>query len=77
MHLNVTWRSGWIEWIFVTPRYHHVHHSADRRHLGNFGSLFTLWDRLFGTYIAPDSITRPLRFGTGEADHPLRLVAGV
>jgi len=31
MHMNVTWRSNWLEWIFVTPRYHHIHHSVDPR----------------------------------------------
>ena len=78
MHMNVTWRSNWLEWIFVTPRYHHIHHSADLpRHLGNFGSLFSIWDRLFGTRIDPDTVTEPLQFGTGEADHPVRVIVGV
>lgn len=75
MHVNVTWRSRWLEWILVTPRYHHIHHSRD--HEGNYGSLFTIWDRLFGTRIDPDSITAPLRFGITERAHPLRLVVGV
>ena len=78
MHMNVAWRSNWIEWIFVTPRYHHIHHSADLpRHLGNFGSLLSIWDRLFGTRIDPDTVTEPLTFGTGEDDHPVRLIVGV
>jgi sterol desaturase/sphingolipid hydroxylase (fatty acid hydroxylase superfamily) len=78
MHMNVSWRSHWLEWLVVTPRYHHIHHSADLpKHLGNFGSLFTIWDRLFGTRIDPDTITAPLQFGTGEDDHAIRLIAGV
>lgn len=51
MHMNVTWRSNWLEWIIVTPRYHHIHHSDDPQfYMKNLGSLFTVWDRLFGTY---------------------------
>jgi sterol desaturase/sphingolipid hydroxylase (fatty acid hydroxylase superfamily) len=66
MHMNVSWRSNWLERVFVTPRYHHIHHSADAAlHDGNYGSLFTIWDRLFGTYIDPDA-TQAKAFGTGE-----------
>jgi sterol desaturase/sphingolipid hydroxylase (fatty acid hydroxylase superfamily) len=51
MHMNVTWRSRWLEYVLVTPRYHHIHHSTDAElHDANYGSLFSIWDRLFGTY---------------------------
>lgn len=46
-----------IEWLFVTPRYHFVHHSVDRRlSNSNYGFLLTVWDRLFGTFTDPDTI---------------------
>jgi sterol desaturase/sphingolipid hydroxylase (fatty acid hydroxylase superfamily) len=76
MHLNVSWRSNWLEWILVTPRYHHIHHSAYPAHRGNYGSLFSIWDRLFGTRIDPDKVT-PTEFGTGSVDNPVRVVLGV
>lgn len=78
MHMNVTWRSNWLEWVLVTPRYHHIHHSADAKlHNGNYGSLFSIWDRLFGTYLDPDT-TQPKKFGTGEPNRdPVLLVLGV
>lgn len=78
MHMNVTWRSNWLEWVLVTPRYHHIHHSTDAAlHDGNYGSLFTIWDRLFGTYIDPDTV-QPRAFGTGEPRRdPVLLVLGV
>jgi sterol desaturase/sphingolipid hydroxylase (fatty acid hydroxylase superfamily) len=78
MHMNVSWRSNWIERVFVTPRYHHIHHSADAKlHDGNYGAVFTIWDRLFGTYIDPDA-TRPKQFGTGEKKRdPVLLMIGV
>ena len=78
MHMNVAWRSNWLERVFVTPRYHHIHHSADAAlHDGNYGSLFSIWDRLFGTYIDPDTTT-PKKFGTGERKRdPVLLMLGV
>jgi sterol desaturase/sphingolipid hydroxylase (fatty acid hydroxylase superfamily) len=78
MHMNVSWRSNWIERVFVTPRYHHIHHSADAQlHDGNYGSLFSIWDRLFGTYLDPD-VNVPKTFGTGEQKRdPVLLMIGL
>lgn len=40
--------------VLVTPRVHAVHHSNVRAETdSNFGSVLTLWDRLFGTYVEP------------------------
>ena len=78
MHMNVVWRSRWLEWIFVTPRYHHIHHSDDPRHyMSNFGSLFTFWDRIFGTYLNPEEVKQEISFGIGERPNPVRLILGV
>ncbi len=41
-------------WILVTPASHGSHHSRDARFRGkNFGAMFTIWDRLLGTYREP------------------------
>jgi sterol desaturase/sphingolipid hydroxylase (fatty acid hydroxylase superfamily) len=78
MHMNVTWRSNWLEWIIVTPRSHHIHHSENPIHYqANFGVIFSLWDRVFGTYVPPDSVKTPLTFGIGERVPLVRLVLGV
>lgn len=78
MHMNVSWRSSWLERVLVTPRYHHIHHSSDAAlHDGNYGSLFTFWDRLFGTYVDPDT-TQPKQFGTGEKRRdPVLMMIGI
>jgi sterol desaturase/sphingolipid hydroxylase (fatty acid hydroxylase superfamily) len=76
-HANVAWRSQWLEWLFVTPRYHHIHHSSDPRHYtANMGSLLTVWDRLFGTYVDPEKVGE-ISFGIGEVKSPVRLALGV
>ena len=78
MHVNVTWRSTWLEWFIVTPRYHHIHHSDRPEHyMANLAPLFTIWDRLFGTYVDPDTVTEPLTFGIGEDVPLVRLAIGV
>lgn len=43
----------WIRRVVVTPDMHRVHHSIDRaEHDANYGFNLSLWDRLFGTYVA-------------------------
>jgi sterol desaturase/sphingolipid hydroxylase (fatty acid hydroxylase superfamily) len=78
-HMNVTWRSKWwLEWIFVTPRYHQIHHSDNPNHyMYNLGSLFTIWDRIFGTYFNPKELKQELSFGIGERVRPVRLILGI
>lgn len=39
--------------LVVTPDMHRVHHSSDRRETdSNYGFNFSVWDRLFSTYVA-------------------------
>ena len=78
MHMNVTWQSRKLEWFFVTPRYHRVHHLREIGRAGaNFGVLFTVWDRLFGTYIDPEQLELSGPYGISETVHPLRMAVGV
>jgi sterol desaturase/sphingolipid hydroxylase (fatty acid hydroxylase superfamily) len=78
MHSNLRLRSRWLEAIIVTPRIHHIHHSVDPRHHGrNFGSLFSFWDRMFGTFVHPDDVHDPLKFGIPETVPGPLLVLGL
>ena len=39
--------------VLVTPDMHRVHHSVDRaEHDSNYGFALSIWDQVFGTYIA-------------------------
>ena len=41
----------WFEFIFNTPSHHRAHHGADSIYLDkNYGGIFIIWDRLFGTF---------------------------
>jgi sterol desaturase/sphingolipid hydroxylase (fatty acid hydroxylase superfamily) len=78
MHSNLGFRSRWLEAVLVTPRIHHIHHSSDPRHHGrNFGSLFCIWDRMFGTFLDPSDVSAPLEFGIPEVVSGPRMVLGV
>ena len=40
-----------IEFFFVTPSHHRVHHATEEKYLDkNYGSSFIIWDRMFGTF---------------------------
>ncbi|ETZ21436.1 sterol desaturase family protein [Pedobacter sp. V48] len=42
-----------IEYFFVTPSHHRVHHASNVRYLDkNMGMVLILWDRIFGTFQA-------------------------
>ncbi len=50
--------------VLVTPRVHQIHHSAWQPETdSNYGQVLTLWDRLFKTYLSPDQVPCPARFG--------------
>ena len=45
-----------LESIVISPAMHQLHHSNNSRHHDrNFGFLFAIWDRLFGTLMLPDA----------------------
>jgi sterol desaturase/sphingolipid hydroxylase (fatty acid hydroxylase superfamily) len=54
--------------LVVTPEFHHLHHSrASTEANANFGQVFSIWDRLFGTARerSPDDLVRS-EFGLDE-----------
>jgi sterol desaturase/sphingolipid hydroxylase (fatty acid hydroxylase superfamily) len=55
-HANVRlpgWLDSRLRWLLITPDVHRVHHSILRRETNsNYGFNLSIWDRLFGTYIA-------------------------
>jgi sterol desaturase/sphingolipid hydroxylase (fatty acid hydroxylase superfamily) len=50
---HVRWGSGlprWVSSVFVTGETHALHHASNRCYWdGNFGAMFSFWDRWFGT----------------------------
>lgn len=54
---------GWLEWVLITPSNHRVHHAQNPAYLDrNYGGVFIIWDRLFGTFKEEDP-HEPVVFG--------------
>lgn len=51
VHTEHIRRLGPLEWVFVTPSNHRVHHARNAEYIDkNYGGVFIVWDRLFGTF---------------------------
>lgn len=51
VHTEYVGKLGWLEYIFVTPSHHRVHHASNVQYLDkNMGMCLIVWDRLFGTF---------------------------
>jgi sterol desaturase/sphingolipid hydroxylase (fatty acid hydroxylase superfamily) len=62
-----------LTYLIVTPNYHRIHHSQIVKETdSNFGSLLTIWDRLFGTY-RYCSDTKKIDIGLIEYPEPLSI----
>jgi sterol desaturase/sphingolipid hydroxylase (fatty acid hydroxylase superfamily) len=71
-HMNVPLNFGRMGALLVDNRYHFLHHSSDPSDFNrNFGGMFTIFDRLFGTYKNP--LAGPLpSTGLGNDRQPMR-----
>ncbi|WP_259014918.1 sterol desaturase family protein [Emticicia fluvialis] len=50
-HTRLIGKLGLLEYIIVTPSHHRVHHASNEQYLDkNYGDMFIIWDKLFGTY---------------------------
>jgi sterol desaturase/sphingolipid hydroxylase (fatty acid hydroxylase superfamily) len=50
-HTQLIGKLGFLEYIIVTPSHHRVHHASNEAYLDkNFGDMFIIWDKLFGTF---------------------------
>jgi len=70
IHANLRGRTGWLDHVLVTPRFHHCHHAADPAAKDkNFAVHFPWLDRLFGTHHLPGAAW-PARYGVLEDEPP-------
>jgi sterol desaturase/sphingolipid hydroxylase (fatty acid hydroxylase superfamily) len=58
---------GFLEKIFITPMNHGIHHAKNKEYIdANYGGVFIIWDRMFGTYTARLADVTPV-YGTVSA----------
>jgi sterol desaturase/sphingolipid hydroxylase (fatty acid hydroxylase superfamily) len=52
--------------IIVTPNAHKVHHSSEQQYTdSNYGNIFSIWDRMFGTYKRIENVEE-IEYGLGS-----------
>ena len=67
-----------LETVLVTPRVHFVHHSSTvERTNSNYAFIFTIWDRLFGTYVDPEVVPVDDQLGLDYEASNWRLLLGL
>jgi sterol desaturase/sphingolipid hydroxylase (fatty acid hydroxylase superfamily) len=74
-HANLSlpkWMDNLLSWIIVSPDMHKVHHHYVQPLTdSNYGNLFSIWDRIFGTFRVAD--TKTLQYGidiySGEEEY--------
>ena len=68
VHTRAIGRLPLLDAFLNTPANHRMHHDISMPDLGvNFGGIFVIWDRLFGTYVAPRDVSA---FGIAGREPP-------
>lgn len=83
IHADVPWTLGKVGWVVNSPAMHRWHHARDVEGSGhNFATVFSVWDRAFGTYYQPGPCAAPLGVredmgegALGQYAHPLKVWA--
>lgn len=69
VHTELVRKLGWIEYLFVTPSHHRVHHASNPKYIDkNMGMVLIIWDKLFGTFqpeLSPEEY-EPIRYGLAK-----------
>ena len=50
-HTQLIGKMGILEYVFVTPSHHRVHHAINPEYIDkNYGQILIIWDKIFGTF---------------------------
>ena len=67
-HANIglpSWLDRMISWVLVSPNMHKVHHHWKQPYTdSNYGAVFSIWDRILGTFMKLDP--KALRYGLDQ-----------
>jgi lathosterol oxidase len=55
IHAETHFVPEFLQPLVVTSKYHHVHHKYGRKNY-NFSMVFTIWDKLCGTFRVPETV---------------------
>ena len=55
---------SWLEYIFISPAQHQIHHSNDHTHFDrNFGVVLSVWDWIGGSLHLSKNVSGDIQFG--------------
>jgi sterol desaturase/sphingolipid hydroxylase (fatty acid hydroxylase superfamily) len=80
VHTEFIRKMGWLEYVFVTPSHHRVHHGSNVKYLDkNMGMFLIIWDKLFGTFQAEldENTYEPIHYGLTkniDTHHPIKVI---
>ena len=58
-HTQIINKLGPLEWFLNTPSHHRVHHGSNDQYIDkNYGNLFIVWDKMFGTFEPEDETVK-------------------
>jgi sterol desaturase/sphingolipid hydroxylase (fatty acid hydroxylase superfamily) len=64
VHTQLIGKLGWFDRWFCSPSNHRVHHAVNDAYLDkNYGGIWIVWDRLFGSFKEEDDAV-PIVYGT-------------
>jgi len=83
IHADLPWTFGKLGYVFVSPVMHQWHHARDPAAYGsNFATVFSIFDRMFGTFRVPGPCQVPLGINEdmgkgviGQLSHPFRFTS--
>ncbi|QRR03826.1 sterol desaturase family protein [Dyadobacter sandarakinus] len=77
VHTEYVGKMGWLEYLFVTPSHHRVHHASNIEYLDkNMGMCLIIWDRIFGTFQEELDAVKPC-YGLAKPAGNTRLITTV
>ena len=75
-HTDSVRRLPIVDKLLVTPSAHRVHHGSNPEYIDkNFGAVFIVWDKLFGTF-EPEVAQVTFGIGTKRIDTPVKALVG-
>ena len=85
IHVDAPWTLGRLSLVFNSPAMHRWHHARPIEYSGkNFATVFSVFDRAFGTFYQPGPCAVPLgvpedmgRGAAGQYLHPFKVWLGV
>lgn len=75
IHTQIIGNLGILELIFNTPSHHRAHHGTNPKYIDhNYGGIFIIWDRLFGTFVDEKELPNYGIVGQIHSFNPIVLV---